>query len=65
MVEDTEPYCLEVALYECTGIQTRLKFCCFRQHEDVQNEADEIVLLYSECASFLIHAEEQEMKNVW
>jgi hypothetical protein len=28
-------------------------------------QADEIVLLYSECASFLIHAEEQEMKNVW
>jgi hypothetical protein len=42
MVEDREPYCLELALYECTGIRTRLRFCLFRR-SDVQDE-DEIVL---------------------
>ena len=62
MVEDTEPYCLELALYECTGIRTRLKFCYFTQR-DVQDE-DEIVLC-SECASFLVHGGKQDMKNAW
>jgi hypothetical protein len=62
MVEDTEPYCLQLALYKCTGIQMRLRFCSFRQC-DVQNEAE--IVLCSECASFLVHGEKQDMKNVW
>jgi hypothetical protein len=62
MVEDMEPYCLDFGLYNCTAIQTRLKFCSFRRC-DVRNEAK--IVLCAECACFLVNGEKQEMKNVW
>jgi hypothetical protein len=33
MIEDKQPYCLELALYESTGIKTRLKFCTFKEEK--------------------------------
>ena len=62
MVENREPYCLQSALYDCSAIQMGLKFCSFRQCY-VRNEAE--IVLCAECASFLVHGEEQDMKNVW
>jgi hypothetical protein len=62
MIEDKEPYCLELAWYECSDVRTRLKFSILKRH-DIMNETD--IVLCAQCASFLIFEQKQTMKNVW
>ena len=62
LLEDEEPYALEILLYECTGMNKRLKFCTLKER-DIMDETE--IALCSECASFLILAEKQTMRNVW
>jgi hypothetical protein len=63
MIEFTDPYCLDLALYECTGVQTHLKFSILKV-SDMIDETHTIALC-CECASFLVLAEKQTMNNVW
>jgi hypothetical protein len=62
LLEDEQLYVLEILLYEITGINKHLKFWTVK-NDDVIDETE--ISLCSECASLLVLAEKETMKNVW
>jgi hypothetical protein len=60
--DDTMPCVLSLSTYSSASMRTRVGWSCVRS-DDLQGL--DLIILCSECASFLVHGEPQSKRNVW